>query len=410
MPSPKRKRIALVVPSILNTGGVASVAEFVIRTIRDRTDHDLKVISLAMAARDRDSVLVSNPSTWMRGARTSSGDFRGTPFTHVGAVFPEFENRRYLPRAQLSKLLSDCDMVQVVSGVPAWANPVLGLGIPVSLQVATLIDVERRRLDPLHRGAVGMWRRRMTRRIRALDDHVLRNVDAVQVENNWMLEHCRAQCSKPGVDLRLAAPGVDSDQFYPLEDRPELPGYILSVGRMADPRKRHMLLLEAYGLLTERMDPAPRLALAGPDEPTREFETRARELGLRDRIDIHTFPEKTELTRIYRGATAFVLASDEEGFGVTVVEAMASGTPPISTRSGGPDDIIDDGQDGFLVGRDDAEALADRMARVTSDPDLNRRLSHNARQKVEARYSERSAANAFVQVFDGFLINSRKAV
>lgn len=407
MPQHKRKRIAVVVPSILNTGGVASVAEFVIRTIRERTDHDLKVVSLAMAARDRDSVRLTNPLTWLGGAKTSVGDFRGTPFTHVGAIFPELEDRRYLPRARLAQLMSDCDMVQVVSGVPAWANPVLGLGIPVSLQVATLIDVERRRLDPLHRGPVGRWRRRMTRRIRALDDHVLRNVDAVQVENNWMLEHCRAQCTKSGVDLRLAAPGVDSDRFHPLEDRPELPGYILSVGRMADPRKRHMLLLEAYGLLTKRMDPAPRLALAGPDEPTREFETRARELGVRDRIDIHTFPEKSELTRIYRGATAFALASDEEGFGVTVVEAMASGTPPVSTRSGGPDDIIDDGQDGFLVDRDDAEALADRLMRVTSDPELNRRLSDNARQKVDARYSEKSAASAFVQAFDRLLRNNR---
>ena len=259
-------------------------------------------------------------------------------------------------------------MIQIVSGVPAWANPVIGLGIPVSLQVATLIDVERRHKDSLHRGPLGAWRRRMTRRIRTMDDHVLRNIDAVQVENTWMLEHCRAQCSKPGIDLRFAAPGVDAEMFHPRETRPELPGYILSVGRMSDPRKRHMLLLEAYRLLSERMNPAPRLALAGPGRPTDEFEARARELGLWDRIDIHVFPEKADLARIYRDASAFVLASDEEGFGVTVVEAMASGAPPVSTRSGGPDDIIDEGHDGFLVDRDDAAGLADRMQLATSDP------------------------------------------
>lgn len=403
MPARSRKRIAVVVPSILNTGGVASVAEFVIRTIRERTDHDLKVVSLAMAARDVDSLLLSDPSTWLRGVNASTGDFRGTPFTHVGAVGPEIESRRYLPRAKLTGVLADCDMAQIVAGVPAWANPVLGLGLPVSLQVATLIDVERRHKDTLHGGLAGTWRRRMTRRIRALDDHVLAHVDAVQVENRWMLEHCQAHCGKPGVDLRFAAPGVDAELFHPDDERPKLPGRILSVGRMSDPRKRHMLLLEAYRLLSQRMNPAPRLALAGPGRPTEEFEARARELGLWDCIDIHVFPEKTELARIYREASAFVLASDEEGFGVTVTEAMASGTPPVSTRSGGPDDIIDDGEDGFLVDRNDAAALADRMMRITSDRSLNLRLSENARRKVERRYSEQIAAKAFVEVFDKLL-------
>ena len=403
MPERRRKKIAVVVPSILNTGGVASVAEFVIRTIRERTDHDLKVVSLAMAARDPDSVLLSNPLTWTRGVNASAGDFRGTTFTHVGAVLPEIESRRYLPRTRLAEALQGCDMAQVVAGVPAWANPVLGLGIPVSLQVATLIDVERRHKDTLYRGLAGIWRRRMTRRIRALDDHVLGRIDAVQVENQWMLEHCRAHCKKPGVDLRFATPGVDAKLFLAGDSRPMLPGTILSVGRMSDPRKRHMLLLEAFRLLNERMDAAPRLALAGPGRPTEEFEARARELGLWDRIDIHVFPDKPELARIYREASAFVLASDEEGFGVTVIEAMASGTPPVSTRSGGPDDIIDDGEDGFLVDRDDAEALADRMMRVTSDRALNLRLSENARRKVEERYSEQVAATAFVEVFDKLL-------
>ena len=81
----------------------------------------------------------------------------------------------------------------------------------------------------------------------------------------------------------------------------------------------------------------------------------------------------------------------------------ASGTPPVSTRSGGPDDIIDDGEDGFLVDRNDAAALADRMMRITSDRSLNLRLSENARRKVERRYSEQIAAKAFVEVFDKLL-------
>lgn len=399
----KRKRIGVVVPSILNMGGVASVAEFVLRAIEDRTDYDFKVISLAMAARDPSSLLLSNPATWLRGATVKEGDFRGYPFRHVGAIAPEIESRRFLPRDVLAREVEDCDLLQVVAGVPAWAYPVMGLGVPVSLQVATLIDVERRRLIDNWHGPVGMWRKHMTKRIRGIDDLVLRDIDAVQVENNWMLDHCRDACKAPGVDLRFAAPGVDANLFKPLEQRADLPGYIMSVGRMSDPRKRHTLLLEAYRLLCARMDDAPRLLLAGPNGPTDEFQQRARDWDLWDRIDLHIFPEKPKLAELYRGAAAFVLASDEEGFGVTVIEAMASGIPPVSTRSGGPDDIIDDGVDGFLVDRDDAEALADRLHRLASDPELNLQMGAQARAKAMQHYSEDATSKAFVDVFERLL-------
>ena len=397
------KRIGVIVPNILNTGGVASVAEFVIRAIQERSDYQLKVISLAMAARDRSSLLVTDPRTWIRGATTTQGDFRGHPFQHVGAIVPEIENRRYLPRQVLANAVADCDLLQVVAGVPAWANPVMGLGKPVSLQVATLIDVERRRLVDQWKGPVGVWRRLMTKRVRALDDAVLDRIDAVQVENNWMLDHCRQACKAPGVDLRFAAPGVDAAMFEPLPQRPALPGYIMSVGRMSDPRKRHVVLLEAYRLLCEQMRNPPRLLLAGPDGPTPEFEARARQLNLWDQIDLHIFPEKAELARLYRNASAFVLASYEEGFGVTVIEAMASGIPPVSTRSGGPDDIIADGVDGHLVDRDDASGLARCLLQLTRDEQANRPMGRKARATVEARYSEDATANAFIEVFDKLL-------
>ena len=409
MPEQASKRIGVIVPEITNTGGVASVAEFVIRAIREKSQYQYKIVSLAMAARDRASLLLTQPGTWARGAHALDGDFRGYPFRHVGAIASEIESRRYLPRRVLAREVADCDLLQVVAGVPAWANPVMDLGKPVSLQVATLIDVERRRLVGNWQGPAGTWRRLMTRRIRALDDAVLQRIDAVQVENNWMLDHCRTACERSGVDLRFAAPGVDTDLFQPCELRPDLPGYIMTVGRMSDPRKRHMLLLEAYRILCERMELPPRLLLAGPDGPTLQFQERASELGLWDRIDVHIFPEKTELARLYREAGAFVLASDEEGFGVTVIEAMASGIPVISTRSGGPDDIIADGVDGYLVDRDDAQALADRMTNLSSNHQRNIEMGIRARRSVEERYSEAVTASAFIEVFDTLLQDSPAA-
>jgi glycosyltransferase involved in cell wall biosynthesis len=252
------------------------------------------------------------------------------------------------------------------------------------------------------------WRRFMTDRVARLETPVLRAVDAVQVENSWMLKHVRQVTDGHGTDVRFAAPGVDTTVFQPDPAITEMPGYILAVGRMADPRKNHMLLLRSYKALCANMDNPPRLALAGPDVPTPEFSAETDRLGLSKHIDIHTLLPRDALARLFRGAVAYVSTSDEEGFGITIIEAMASGIPPVATRSGGPQDIIDDGVDGFLVDLGDAETLANRLHRVITSPELRSSMAAAARLKVLARYDRDVAAEAFVEVIETLLAKSGK--
>jgi glycosyltransferase involved in cell wall biosynthesis len=103
---------------------------------------------------------------------------------------------------------------------------------------------------------------------------------------------------------------------------------------------------------------------------------------------------------LYQAASAFALPSDEEGFGVVLLEAMACGAPVVSTRSGGPDGIITDGEDGYLVPLDDAAGLSSRLARVLKDATLNIEMGRKARQAIERRYDERVAGEVFVEMWD----------
>ena len=85
-PDDGRKRtIGLVVPSFEDTGGVPTVAEFILRAISRRPDFQARVISLATSARDDCSLLIARPSTWGRGVVTRSGHCHGHDFVHVGA-------------------------------------------------------------------------------------------------------------------------------------------------------------------------------------------------------------------------------------------------------------------------------------------------------------------------------------
>lgn len=395
-----RRCIALVVPSLAQAGGVPSVAEFVCRTIERSGAYDLQLISLAMSASDEVSIGLAAPASWLGGVRTERGNWRGRAFTRVGAFASELEFQRLKPRRALTSLLADCDLVQVVCGSPAWAWAVCGLGKLVAVQCATRAVVERRRRDATARGPKAAWRRWMTRVTDRLDRRALQTVDAIQVENPWMFEYARQVNVGRDVHIRYAPPGVDASRFRPALHRDlHTDPYILCVGRLDDPRKNVGLLLEAYALLPAELKSATRLVLAGAAGPPPSFWQRASSLGLSGRVSFVHAPDAEALVRLYQYATVFALPSDEEGFGMVILEAMACAIPVVSTRSGGPDGIIADGVDGYLVALDDAAALSSRLARLLADGGLNRRMGEAARSTILARYEEDVAGQAFLGVY-----------
>jgi D-inositol-3-phosphate glycosyltransferase len=401
--------IGLIVPSLEQAGGVTAVARFIKDRVLYSGRYNLRLISLATSARDESSVSISRPTNWARGVITRYGQWQGLPFVHVGATVAELEFQRYRPRRILSDVVAECDILQVVCGSPALAHPVCGLGKPVSVQCATRARVERRRRDINRIGLVCWWRKVMTKVTDRMENRTLRLVDAIQVENRWMYEYARQLNEGREVDLRYAPPGVNARSFCPASERNiEHAPYILCVGRLGDPRKNIGLMLEAYALIPERIRSRVRLVLAGISGPPDGFWQRAMELGLRDRINFIHRPPSDKLVALYQQASVFALPSDEEGLGVVLLEAMACGVPVISTRSGGPDGIITNGKDGFLVALDDGAALADRMARLLLDSGLNREMGQRARATIEQRYSEEVAGQAFLEVWEQLLHKAGK--
>lgn len=396
--------VGIVVPALSDGGGVPSVARFLRNIASASRRYSLTFVSIATAADDATSVRFAKPTSWFRGPTTVTRSWEGIPCVHVGAIGAEAEFLRYQPRRALADALSACNLIQVVAGSAAWANAVCGLGKPVSLQVATRARIERRRRDSDRRGLVGRWRRRMTDITDRLDAKALQRVDAILVENAWMLEYCRALNERRAVDIRYAPPGVDTSLFCPLDSRGlDRDPYILCVGRLGDPRKRIDLLLEAYAAIPENIKRGVTLVLAGSSGPPPAFWRRADKLRLRERIAHVPSPDTSTLVSLYQRAAAFALPSDEEGLGIVLLEAMACGVPCVSTRSGGPDGVITDGRDGYLVPLNDSASMGDRLARLLERRELNIALGEEARRTVETRYAQEIAGEAFLEVWDRLL-------
>jgi D-inositol-3-phosphate glycosyltransferase len=396
--SRRRLQLGLVVPSLTGSGGVQAVGRFIRNAALRSEDVALKLVSLSESSRDPMSLRLASPASWFKGARVGQHESAGLPVWHAGAVMGELEFQRYRPRRALTELVSNCDVIQVVCGTPAWATSVVGLGKPVSMHVATLAREERRRRDAQPRTPGAAWRKVMTSVTARMDDRALQSVDAVQVMNPWMLEHAKALNTGNGVDVRYLPPGVDTMAFHPAPRVGSRGSDVLCVGRFSDPRKNIGLLLEAFANLPVQLRQQARLVLVG-SHPPQAFWQRADALQLRERIVFVEQPDAPTLLRLYQDAAVFALPSDEEGFGMVLLEAMACGVPVVSTRSGGPEGIITDGEDGFLVPRDDAAALGARLAQLLSNVAEAAEMGARARRTIEQRYDERVVGQSFVNLW-----------
>jgi glycosyltransferase involved in cell wall biosynthesis len=344
------------------------------------------------------------PRTWVQGVQVVPETNDTLAYRHVGAVGAEIEFQRYRPRTTLTSILDGFDLVQVVAGTPAWAQLCRDVRPPVALQVATLARVERTAALSGSTGVVGLWRQAMTRVTDWIDHRALDHVDVAFVENDWMRNHLAAYMLSERVVF--APPGIDTDRFVAGSTPPSGCDYLLSVGRFADARKNARLLFEAYARLRQRCPNAPRLVLAGRSRPTPAAWARADALRIRPHVTFLEDVPAADLPRLYREAALYVVSSDEEGLGMTILEAMASGRPVVSTRCGGPETTVVEGMTGLLTPVGDADALADAMRRALDDPDWLDAMGCAARARAVEHFSLRASGQRFLDEYGRLLGSS----
>lgn len=175
-------------------------------------------------------------------------------------------------------------------------------------------------------------------------------------------------------------------------------GFILFVGTI-EPRKNLTTLLDAYSLLKARgsVSPMPVLAVIGQQGWLFEqVYARVEKLGLQDQIYfLHGVDDKS-LPVFYAGARLFALPSIYEGFGIPALEALASGTPVVSSNGGSLPEVVDDA--GILLDPQDTTAWANALERVLLDVDLETRLRQQGPMQA-SRFSWERAAKETVSLY-----------
>jgi len=173
-------------------------------------------------------------------------------------------------------------------------------------------------------------------------------------------------------NVSVSAPGVD-ERFSPGGKRSPTP-LVVAVGRLV-PVKRFDLLIRSLASLRERV-PELQAVIIGEGYARDELEQLRAELGAQSWLQLVGRVEDRELIDWYRRAWVVASSSLREGWGMTLTEAAACGTPAVATAIAGHTDAVLDGQSGLLV--ETTDELEGALERVITDEVLRNRLSRGA--------------------------------
>jgi glycosyltransferase involved in cell wall biosynthesis len=200
--------------------------------------------------------------------------------------------------------------------------------------------------------------------------------------------------------------GADPERYRPDPDEPR--GGILYVGRLT-PHKGIDRLIEA-------LPPGVTLTIAGseghdPRPPERDYPAFLRHMAAERDVKFVSTPDDRDIAALLRRAAVLALPSVEvtcygkrveisELLSLTVLEAMASGTPVVCSRIGGVPEIVRDGETGYLVEPGSTDELRSRLTELVADSSLARRMGGTARDLVMEEFTWQACARRCLEAYD----------
>ena len=322
----------------------------------------------------------------------------GATLHRVGVRLPELEALRHRPSRLWREVLAGYDVVLAVCGSVLPAGVTRGFPGGVLAWVATPYDGDR----ALRRRQFS-WPRRLLDALldaplcRRSERQLLRDLPVMTISRYG---EAALRAAQPAARLVACVPWPLDLEEIPARPWPEGAGRgprIGFFGRYGDPRKNLPLLLAAFAGLRRRRADA-RLVLAGA-APTPDLQQALAAQGLAEAVELHGEVSRERLLELYASLDLFVIPSQQEGLGIVGLEAMATGRPVLSTRCGGPEDYVIEGETGWFVA-DEPEALAMRLDELLGQPALLRAAGERARALVARHYARDSVGQRFHAAFD----------
>jgi glycosyltransferase involved in cell wall biosynthesis len=228
----------------------------------------------------------------------------------------------------------------------------------------------------------------------------LRRLDRIIAVSGWVKQELSDLVGVKESKIEVVPNGIDLAAFYPRPRNEESVvliqpfsfrrPYVLYTSRIEHPVKNHTTLIKAFGIFKERTKYPHRLVLAGADSRRAEKvkEAAAASPYRKDIFFTGHFPGKS-LPELYAGADIVVIPSRYEGFGMGVLEAMASGVPVACARAASLPETAEHAA--LYFDPLDAEDMADRMVTLTTNREVYRECRRLGLERVKSFSWDRCA-------------------
>jgi glycosyltransferase involved in cell wall biosynthesis len=217
----------------------------------------------------------------------------------------------------------------------------------------------------------------------------LHDAAGVVTISNYHLDYLRATYGPLTAHVQRVYNGLDLEE-YPYRPPGDRSPVVLAVGRLVE-KKGFDDLVEACALLAGR-GRAFRCRIVGTGLLQGQLQAQIDRLGLRERVElVGPLPQGEVVREIQRAAALAVPCviakdGDRDGLPNIIQEALALGTPVISTDVTGIPEVVRDGETGLLVPQHDPPALADALDRLLANPELRVRLASGGRRLIETEF------------------------
>lgn len=219
---------------------------------------------------------------------------------------------------------------------------------------------------------------------RWLDRATMARVAGVAGVSNYVRDRARARFTLDRSRVRTIYNGIDLSRFRPGAESRGWAGEIriVTIANLAPEKGIHHLI----GAVARLPDEDVRLVVVGDGVEAERLQLLASMLGIGARTEFLGL--RDDVAELLRDADVFVHpAVWAEAFGLTIVEAMASGCPVVASHVGAIPELVEDGVSGLLVPLGDEVALADALRRLLRDPAAQARLGRNAKRRAAGRFT-----------------------
>lgn len=226
-----------------------------------------------------------------------------------------------------------------------------------------------------------------------------------------LLSTCTAAASyMPTTPERIIPHGIDTRQYQPATNREELSARLalptrhpIGIFGRVRAQKGVDLLIEAALDVLPRFPDFSVVVVGEITSDQRDFvrklEQRIAAQGLSERIIFTGKLPFDQVPSYFKAMTIVTALSRNEGFGLTVLEAMSCAVPVIATRAGAWPDIIEPGVDGELIEVGDLDGLVTKLAGLMGDHERRKRMGDAGRDKVEQGYRVEHEAGALIEYY-----------